>query len=205
MRQLQAAVVAAGLLPLAWLIQGAARGTLGANPVETITHTTGAWALRLLLITLAVTPLRRLFGWSALVPFRRTAGLLAFSYACLHFATYVALDLGFDLAAVVEDVAERPYITVGFTTFLLLVPLAATSTRAAVRRLGRRWVRLHRLVYVAAVGAVVHFLWLVKADLREPAIYAGIVASLLGARLWWWLRSRRASLAAHPEATSAER
>lgn len=198
LRRLQRAAVAAGLLPLLWLIAGALRGALGANPVETITHTTGAWALRLLVLTLAITPLRRLTGWQALAPFRRTAGLLAFGYAALHFATWVVLDLGFDLAAVAEDVAERPYITVGFATFLVLVPLAATSTRPAMRRLGRAWNRLHRLVYLAALGAVVHFLWLVKADLREPAIYGAIVAVLLGARLGWWLSSRRASLRTRP-------
>ena len=192
MRLAQAGVVAAGAVPLAALVVGAITGGLGANPVETITHVTGEWGLRLLILTLAVTPVRRLLGWNALAPFRRTFGLLAFGYAALHFATYLALDLSFDFGALAEDVAERPYITVGFTTFLLLVPLAATSTRAAVRRLGRRWVTLHRLVYAAGVGAVVHFLWLVKADLREPLIYAAIVGVLLAARVWWSVREASA-------------
>jgi sulfoxide reductase heme-binding subunit YedZ len=132
---------------------------------------------------LAVTPLRRLLGWPALAPWRRTFGLVSFGYACLHVATYVALDWGFDWAAIGEDVAERPYVTAGFAAFACLLPLAATSTRAAVRRLGaRRWLRLHRLAYAAGIAAAVHFLWLVKADLREPGLYAGALALLLGLR-----------------------
>jgi sulfoxide reductase heme-binding subunit YedZ len=167
-----ALLVGLAALPALGLALGALRGGLGANPIETVTHVTGDWTLRLLLASLAVSPLRRLLGWPALAPYRRTLGLLAFGYAGLHFVTYLGLDLA-------EDVAKRPYITVGFTGFLLLVPLAVTSTRGAVRRLGRRWVRLHRLVYVAAVCGVVHFLWLVKADLREPLIYAGVLSALL--------------------------
>ncbi len=183
-----AAFVACGLLPLAVLGVTAWRGELGANPIEAVSHTTGDWTLRLLLLTLAVTPLRRLTGWSWLAPQRRTLGLLCFSWACLHLATYVGLDLYFDWEGVFEDVAERPYITVGLAAFLCLVPLAVTSTRGWVRTLGRRWVTLHRLVYAAAVLGVVHFLWQVKADLLEPGIYAGVLGMLLGVRLYGALR-----------------
>jgi sulfoxide reductase heme-binding subunit YedZ len=178
------AVVVAGLLPLAALAAGAARGALGANPVETITHETGQWALRILLAALAVTPLRRATGWAVVAPWRRTLGLLAFLYAVLHFATFLVLDLGLALGSLVEEVAERPYVTLGFSALLLLTPLAITSTRGWQRRLGRRWVTLHRLVYAAAVLAVLHFVWLVKADLAEPLAYAGVLALLLGARRW---------------------
>jgi len=187
----QAALVIAAAAPLAGLIVRAAGGGL-ADPVEDITHLTGEWALRLLLACLAVTPLRRLFGWRGLAPFRRTLGLLAFGYALLHFATYVALDLGFDFATLAEDVGERLYITAGFAAFLLLLPLAITSTRGWQRRLGRRWLKLHRVVYAAGALAVLHFIWLVKADLREPLIYAALLAALLGARAHHAWRSRRA-------------
>lgn len=154
------------------------------NPIETLTHASGDWALRFLLLSLAVTPARRLLGAPGLAPYRRRLGLVAFGYACLHVAVYVALDWGFDWSAMLEDVAERPYVTAGATAFLCLLPLAATSTRGAQRRLGGpRWRRLHRLAYPAAAAAVVHFLWLVKADLREPLIYATVLGGLLGARL----------------------
>lgn len=176
------ALIALGLLPLAALAVGAARGALGANPVETLTHETGQWALRLLLATLAITPLRRFAGWAFVAPWRRSLGLLAFGYAALHFATFLVLDLGLDLSALGEEVAERPYVTLGFTAFALLTPLAVTSTRGWQRRLGRRWVALHRLVYLAVGCAVLHFLWLVKADLAEPLAYAAVLAALLGAR-----------------------
>lgn len=183
---IHAGVVAAALIPAAVLAWRAASDRLGANPIEEITHETGETALRLLLASLAITPLRRALGWSALAPYRRTLGLLAFGYACLHLATYVVLDLFFDWAAIVEDVAERPYVTAGLAAFSCLVPLALTSTRGWIRRLGaRRWLALHRLVYGAGIAAVVHFLWLVKADLREPLLYAAVLALLLGARLWW--------------------
>ena len=176
-------LIALGLLPLAALAVGAARGALGANPVEAITHETGAWALRLLLATLAITPLRRLSGWAFVAPWRRSLGLLAFGYATLHFATFLVLDLGLDLSALGEEVAERPYVTLGFTAFALLTPLAVTSTRAWQRRLGRRWLALHRLVYLAAGCAVLHFVWLVKADLAEPLAHAAVLAGLLALRL----------------------
>ncbi len=180
----QIAAIAAGVLPAAALAARAAAGELGANPIEELTHETGEWALRGLLLTLAVTPARRLLGWSWLAPLRRTFGLLAFGYACLHFATWLVLDHFFDWALIVEDVLERRYVTVGFASFALLVPLAATSTKAMMRRLGRRWNALHRLAYAAAAGGVVHFLWLVKADSREPLVYGAILAVLLGYRAW---------------------
>jgi sulfoxide reductase heme-binding subunit YedZ len=167
-----------------------ARDSLGANPIEEVTHVTGEWALRFLVCSLAVTPIRRFSGWSWLAPERRTFGLLAFLYACLHLSTYVGLDLFFDFSAVGEDILERPYITVGFGSFLLMLPLALTSTSAAIKRMGRSWNRLHSLVYLVAVGAVVHFLWLSKAELLQPAIYGGVVALLLGLRGGRWLARR---------------
>lgn len=167
-------------------------GELGANPIEELEHRTGAWAIRLLFATLAVTPLRRLAGWQALGRYRRRLGLAAFAYALAHFLTWSVLDNGLDLAAIAEDIVERPYVTVGFVAFVLLLPLAATSTRGAIRRLGRRWVKLHRLVYVAAVLAVVHHWWLVKKDLREPAVHAALLAILLASRLVPAPRRKRA-------------
>ncbi len=143
----------------------------------------------MLLLTLAVTPARRLLGWAALARYRRTLGLLTFSYATLHVLTYVSLDLAFELSLILEDLTERPYIMAGATAFFSMVPLALTSTRAWIRRLGARWVTLHKLVYVAAIAAVIHFLWLVKADLMEPLIYAALAGLLLGARVVWKLRS----------------
>ncbi len=171
-----------GLLPAAGLAWAALTDGLGANPIETLTHVTGEWALRLLLASLAITPLRRTFGWAALAPCRRTLGLLAFAYAAVHLSVYVGLDHFFAGLSIVEDVLERPYVTAGATAFLCLLPLAVTSTRGWQRRLGARWVRLHRLVYVAAGAAVVHHLWLVKADLRAPLLEAAVLAVLLGAR-----------------------
>lgn len=158
---------------------------LGADPIEKITHETGEWALRMLLATLAVSPLRRASGWSWLAPHRRTLGLASFAYALAHFATYMIFDLGFDFAFLSEDIIERPYITVGFATFLILLALALTSTKAAIRKLKKRWITLHRLAYLAGFGAVVHFLWLVKADLREPLIYGAVLAALLATRVPW--------------------
>ncbi len=171
------------LLPAALLLAGLLRGTLGADPVAALLWQTGLWALRLLLASLAVTPLQRLTGWRWPIRWRRQLGLFAFFYACLHLAVYAVFDRSLDLAAVWEDIVERPFITVGALAFLLLAPLAATSTRGAVRRLGPRWQQLHRLVYLAAGLAVLHYLWLVKADLRPPLIYAGILAVLLLLRL----------------------
>jgi sulfoxide reductase heme-binding subunit YedZ len=196
-RAIHGLVVACGFLPFGILVVGAFGDRLGANPVEAITHTTGEWALRFLVATLAVTPLRRLFSWRFLAPYRRSLGLLCFFYAALHFGTYLILDLGLDPSILLEDVLERPYVSAGFTAFVLLVPLAVTSTRGMARRLGRHWKTLHRLVYLAAVCAVVHFLWLVKADLREPLVYASVLGLLLALRVGWWLRGahRRGGLA----------
>ncbi len=176
-------VFLACLTPALLLGWDAFTGGLGVNPIEDITHRTGDWALRFLLVTLAVTPLRRLAGWNGLVRFRRMVGLFAFFYAVLHFSTYLVFDHFFDLLLIIDDVAERKYVTAGFVGFVLMIPLAVTSTQGWIRRLGRRWTALHRLVYASAVAGVVHFLWLVKIDIGEPLIYAVILALLLGARL----------------------
>jgi methionine sulfoxide reductase heme-binding subunit len=178
------------LLPAAALAWRAATGNLTANPIEHITLTTGFWSLALLMATLAVTPVRRLTGLNELVRYRRTLGLFAFFYAMLHFLTYILLDRFLEFGEIGADILKRPYITVGFAAFLLLVPLALTSTRSAIRRLGRRWITLHRLVYPAAALAVLHFYWKKssKADIREPLIFAGILAVLLLLRLY---RGRR--------------
>lgn len=176
------------LLPLALLVRGVLGNSLGADPVAAITHQTGDWALRLVLLGLAMTPLRRLLGQPWPIRFRRLLGLYAFFYASLHLATYVALDLGQYWRQILDDIVKRPYITVGFAAWLMLVPLALTSTRGWMRRLGRRWGQLHTLVYAVAALGVLHFLWLVKSDLREPLVYAGILALLLGLRVWWKLR-----------------
>ena len=154
-----------------------------------IEHRLGLWALRLLMITLAITPLRQLTGQAVLLRFRRMLGLYAFFYATLHFGAYLVLDLRGYWTQIFEEIAKRPYITVGFAAWLLLVPLALTSTKAAIRRLGRNWARLHKLVYVIGVLAVLHFWWLVKSDIREPLLYAAILAVLLGWRLWKKLRA----------------
>ena len=174
----------------AWQVgSGADIDALGADPVAAIEHSLGLWALRLLLVTLAVTPLRQLLGQPLLIRFRRMLGLWTFAYASLHFAAWLVLDLRGWWALVPAEIAERPYITVGFAAWLLLVPLALTSTRGWMRRLGRSWGRLHRLVYAVAALAVLHFWWVVKADVREPLLYAAILAMLLGWRLAW--RRRR--------------
>lgn len=177
-------VLVAALAPLGWLLWGTLTHGLGANPIETITRTTGDWTLRFLLVTLAVTPVRRLTGWHAAIRLRRMLGLYAFFYACLHFSTYLVLDQFFSLGDIMEDIVDRPFITVGFSAFVLLLPLALTSTDAMLRRLGaKRWRRLHRAVYVVAILGVLHYLWLVKADLRSPLIYLGVLAVLLALRL----------------------
>ena len=190
-------VFLASLAPFAWIVWRGFSNDLGTNPIETLNRYTGDWTLRFLLITLAITPLRRISGWHWLIRLRRMFGLFTFFYVCAHFLTWVWIDQRFELQSIVEDIVKRPFITLGFACFVLLVPLAITSTNAMVRRLGgRRWQRLHRLVYFVAVGGVVHFLWLVKSDIREPMLYALILALLLGYRLWWELRgARRASSA----------
>lgn len=171
------------LIPLARLWYGFYADALGANPVEAITRGTGSWALRFLLISLAITPLRQFLGLHWLVRLRRMLGLYAFFYALLHFATYLWLDQFFDWSAIARDILKRPFITVGFATFVLLIPLAATSFNAAIRALGgRRWQALHRSVYAIAILAIVHYWWLVKRDITQPLIYAVILGLLLGVR-----------------------
>lgn len=171
------------LAPLGLLVWRATHDGLGANPIEFITHATGDWTLRFLVITLAVTPARKLLGMPQLIRFRRMFGLFAFFYGCLHFLTYFWLDKFFDFSEIAKDVAKRPFITAGFTAFVLLVPLALTSTAGSIRRLGgKNWRALHRLVYVSAVAGVVHYYWLVKSDVRLPLFYGALAALLLGWR-----------------------
>lgn len=179
---LKATAFVACLIPFGLLGFHAYRGNLGANPIEVITRSTGTWTLVFLLLTLSVTPLRKLSRWRQVIKFRRMLGLYAFFYASLHFTTYIWLDQFFDLEEIVRDVLKRPFITAGFLSFVLLVPLALTSTSGMIRRLGKRWQQLHRLVYVIALGGVVHYLWLVKADLKQPLIYGTILISLLAYR-----------------------
>ncbi len=190
-----AAFLAAGA-PFVLLVHDIVVGGLGANPIEEVTHRTGFTALTLLTITLGVTPARKMLRLNALIHLRRMLGVYAFFYACLHFTMY-ALDravfsgLGLTLGALVDDVVERPYITVGFTAFVLLIPLAITSTKGWVKRLGgKRWQKLHRLLYVSAVGGVLHFLWLVKADTRRPMIFGAVLVVLLGYRVAMWWKKR---------------
>jgi methionine sulfoxide reductase heme-binding subunit len=171
------------VLPLAWLIWDTLHDQLGTDPVAQLEHRSGLWALRLLLATLAITPLRRLTGRAEPVRFRRMLGLFAFFYACVHLTIYLVVDLGGYWSQLLTEIVKRPYITVGFTAWLLLVPLALTSTRGMMRRLGRQWQRLHRLVYPIALLAVLHFLWLVKADHTEPLAYLAILAGLMLLRL----------------------
>ncbi len=184
------------LLPLASLVAGAfgvARFSLGANPVETLLHSLGLWGLRFLVLTLMVTPLRDATGKVWLLSFRRMLGLYAFFYVLLHFLTWLIIDQDFYLAGIFADIVERPFITIGFAAFLMLIPLAITSTNGMMRRLGKRWKKLHRLVYPIAILGVWHFYWLIKADIREPLIYAAIVAFLLGWRVWKARRRRAAA------------
>ncbi len=194
------------LLPAVNLALGWQADALGANPIETITRASGEWTLRFLLITLAVTPLRRYTGLHWLLRLRRMLGLFAFAYAVGHLTTYLWLDQFFDWQAIANDILDRPFITVGFAAFVLLIPLAVTSNSFAIRRLGgRRWQSLHRSVYGIAILGVVHFWWLVKADLLEPFIYALILAVLLGLRAWWRELERRRQLSVPPPAKHLER
>jgi sulfoxide reductase heme-binding subunit YedZ len=182
----KALVFAACLVPLALLLWRGFNAGLGANPIEAITHATGDWTLRFLLITLAITPLRRLSGWNRVIGFRRMLGLFAFFYGTLHLLTYLWLDKFFAWSDILHDIPRRPFITVGFSAFVLLVPLALTSTAASIRRLGgRRWRALHRPIYVAALFGVIHYWWLVKADTTLPATYLSILALLFAVRLWF--------------------
>ena len=191
------------LVPLGFLIWRALTGNLGANPVEFIQHSTGDWTLRFLVITLSITPFRKLLYLPDLIRFRRMIGLFAFFYACLHFLTYLGPDQSFDLAAMWKDVYKRPFITVGFAAFVLLIPLALTSTRGWIRRLGgRRWQMLHRLIYVSAICGVIHYYWLVKSAVLRPLSYGAIVALLLFWRVRDWLIRRGRTI---PAAAKTER
>jgi sulfoxide reductase heme-binding subunit YedZ len=187
-------VFAVCLFPLASLGWKALRGEMGANPVEFITHATGDWTLRFLVITLAITPLRKITRVPQFIRFRRMLGLFAFIYACLHFSTYMVLDKFFDVAEMLKDIQKRRFITVGLAAFVLIIPLAVTSTAAMIRRLGgKRWQLLHRLIYVSAVLGVIHYYWLVKSDVRKPLEYAWMVGLLLAFRLGVWVVDRSRS------------
>ena len=179
------------LVPLAWLVFAVLTGRTSANPAEDILLTTGIWALRFLLVTLAITPVRRATGWNVLIQYRRMLGLFAFFYACVHLFSYMAFDRLFEFGEILNDIAERPFITAGMTAFALMVPLAVTSTKGWIRRLGRRWQMLHRLVYFSAAAACLHFIWKVKVVLGEPVYYVAILATLLAFRLVWRFRSAR--------------
>jgi sulfoxide reductase heme-binding subunit YedZ len=181
----------AALIPSALLVWAGVQGTLGVNPAETLQLETGVWALRFLLITLAITPLRRLTGWNRAIQYRRMLGLFAFFYACLHFLTYLVLDRFFDLPGIVADVVKRPFITAGMVALILMVPLAVTSTRGWIRRLGRRWQVLHRLIYISATAGVVHYAWKVKVIAGAPVYYGVALAVLLAFRVWWQMQSAK--------------
>ena len=186
-RWLKLAIFPLCLVPLGLLVWKAATANLGANPIEAITHSTGDWTLRLLLVTLAITPLRKLTGQLWLIGLRRMLGLFAFFYGCLHFLTYIWLDQGFNVHSMAKDVYKRPFITLGFTAFVLLIPLAVTSTRKMIQRLGgRRWQWLHRLIYVSATVAIVHFTWAMKKDIHRPIEYGIVLGVLLGYRVMVW-------------------
>ena len=175
------------LLPVMLLLYRFKTNDLGANPIETITHETGEWTLRILLASLLITPLRRL-GYPLLIKFRRLLGLFAFFYGCLHFATWAYLDQGLDFPQMLADILKRKFITVGMLGLLLMVPLAITSTKGWIRRLGKNWQKLHRLVYLSALAGVIHYYWLVKSDIRLPALYGAILLVLLGARVFYQYR-----------------
>ena len=184
-RALRATIWIAGLAPFVWLLVRGFTGNLGSNPIEEITLRTGDWSLRMLLAALAVTPLRRVTGWNDVIKVRRLVGLFAIFYVCLHFLTYIVLDQFFGWEYIIEDVLERPYITAGFTAFVLLIPLAVTSTKGWIRRLGRRWRKLHRLVFVTGMLGVVHYLWITRADDRAPLVYGAVLLILLAFRVPW--------------------
>jgi sulfoxide reductase heme-binding subunit YedZ len=196
-------VFLSGLMPLAFLVWGFLTKSLSANPISDLTKETGIWTLRFLVITLALTPLKKITGWNQFQRFRRMIGLFAFFYGCLHFTTYIYLDKFFEWQEILKDVAKRPFITVGFTAFALLVPLAATSPNVMANWMGgKRWRLLHRLVYVSAVAGVIHYLWLVKADTRRPLTYGLLVFILLAFRFVWYWKDRSSKMgpvsSAHP-------
>lgn len=186
-RILKPLVFLTALLPVALLAYRGFMSDLGANPIEEITHQTGWWTLTFLLITLSVTPLRKLTKQYWLIQYRRMLGLFAFFYGTLHLMTYLWLDQFFDFSAILKDVYKRPFITAGFTAFVLMVPLAMTSTKWAIRKMGKRWQALHRLIYFSALAGVIHFIWLVKKDIREPLIYLAIFAGLMLYRFGTWI------------------
>ncbi|MFK7896187.1 MAG: sulfite oxidase heme-binding subunit YedZ [Myxococcota bacterium] len=187
--QIQAIAIAITLAPALGLAAQFALNGPGANPIEEVTHVTGEWGLRFILLSLAVTPARRFLGWSWAAPLRRTLGLAGFFYAAVHLSTYAYFDLGLDPAAIFEDLTERPYVIVGMAAFLLLLVLAITSTRGWMKRLGARWVKLHQLVYPAALLGVAHHFWLIKADYRPAIVHGVLLAGLLSARVVWKRRS----------------
>lgn len=183
-------------IPAAWLLFAALTGRLSADPIKDITEDTGSWALRLLLVTLCITPLRKLTGWNNVIRYRRMLGLFAFFYGLLHFLTYVWLDQFFSVSNMLRDVSKRPFITAGFTGFIVMVPLAITSTKNWIVRLGgKRWQLLHRLTYISGIAGVLHYLWLVKSDIERPLIYGVLLSFLLGFRVLQSLPSRRPSSA----------
>ena len=204
LKLLKVAVFLAALVPLARLAWKGYQQMLGANPIEVITHSTGDWTLIFLMLTLSITPLRKLTGQNWLIRFRRMLGLFAFFYASLHFTTYIFLDKFFDVHEMVKDIAKRKFITIGFTAFVLLIPLAATSTAGMIRRLGKRWQMLHRLIYVSGIAGVIHYWWLVKADVRKPQYYAIVLILLLGYRLLAAQRMNAATPARVPAPARAQ-
>lgn len=188
-RILKPAILLLALIPVVLLLWDARQGTLGEDPAETITTVTGDWTLRLLLLTLSITPLRRLTGWHGLIRLRRLLGLLTFGYALLHVATFIGVNHQFELLAMFDDFTDHPYLLLGLSTFILLIPLALTSNNAMVKRLGgQTWRKLHQLVYLAAVLAMLHYLWPLKPTIIEPLVYGLWLFALLGYRLWWTLR-----------------
>ncbi len=192
-RLLKIGVFLLSLVPVSLLLFNAATGNLSANPIQDITQETGIWTLRFLMFTLSITPLRKITGWARLARFRRMLGLFAFFYGFLHFTTYVYLDQFFAFDEMLKDVAKRPFITVGFSAFVLMIPLAITSTNRITKWLGgKRWQALHRLVYLVALGGVIHYLWLVKADTSRPLRYGAVLSVLLLYRLWDYLRKKSA-------------
>ena len=194
-RSLKVGVFIAALGPVAYLVYGVVAHTLGANPIDAVTDETGTWTLRFLTLTLLITPLRKWTGWNPLIRFRRMLGLFAFFYGTLHFLTYLVLDQFFAFDEIVADIVKRPFITVGFTAFVLMIPLALTSTAGSIRRLGgKRWNLLHRLIYITAMAAVLHYFWKVKLDTTYPVYYALLVGVLFGVRLWQRAAKRAAAL-----------
>jgi sulfoxide reductase heme-binding subunit YedZ len=207
-RVVKPALYVAALMPFAWLLFALLTGLVMGDEVKFMQHVTGDTALTCLMLTLAVTPLRRLTGWNELIKLRRLIGLTAFWYACIHLTTYLVFDQSLSLDEILRDIAKHPWVLVGFTAFLCLVPLAITSTTGWVRRLGgKRWQRLHRLVYVAAIAGVLHYFWLVKKDVQAPLTYGGVLLVLLGSRVWLARaaegRRRTRSVATEPRAKPA--